>query len=206
MLHLQRFLFTLQGFQQARRSRLPLQIAQARGVRRGKVHRDVIRHRIGRTQAGQVIVRRALVRRVLVLADVEADHAVEVLAAPHVFHPGLDPGIVEAHPVDDRLVRDQPEQSRLRISRLRSRSDRPDLHKAKAQPAQRIDRVPLLVQPGGQAHPVRKLQPHHLHRRREGIRRKDQPQRPAPLRQTQQAQAQVMGHLGIESEQNRADE
>jgi len=140
-----------------------LQLAQPRGVGRRQIHRHVIRHRVGFAQANQIVVRRILVRRVLVFADVEADHPVKFFRFPDIRHADIDARVVEAHPVDDGLLRDQPEQPRLRISNLRPRRDGADLDAAEAQPAERVDRVAFLVQPRRQTDAVGKFQAHHLH-------------------------------------------
>src|SRR5260221_8824860 len=54
-----------------------LKRAQARGVERGDVGGDEGRMGVDLAQAGEEIVGRALVRRVEILADVDAQHAAE---------------------------------------------------------------------------------------------------------------------------------
>ena len=154
------FLRFFQGIQQPRGGVGGLQIAETGGVRRGKVHRDVIRHRIGFFQAGEIIVGRILIRGVLVFPDVETDGAGEGLVGADVGDARVDARVVEAHAVDDCLVGDEPEQARLGIPRLRTRRDRADLDEAEAEPPERVDGVALLVEPRREADAVRKLQAH----------------------------------------------
>ncbi len=67
---------------------------------------------------------------------------------PSADHPGTV--VVEAHPVDDRLVGGQPEEARARIPRLWPRRHRAHLDEAEAEAEQRIDRLPVLVETGGE--------------------------------------------------------
>jgi hypothetical protein len=78
-----------------------LELAQVGGVRRGDVDRRVARERVDLLQAGDVVVGGAFERRVLVLAEVDAEDAV-VLRAPEVLDEAVDADRVEAEPVDDR--------------------------------------------------------------------------------------------------------
>ena len=59
------------------------------------------------------------------------------------------PVVVEAHPVDDGAVVDEPEQPRTRVARLGARRDGADLDVAKAQRAEPGDRVAVFVEAGG---------------------------------------------------------
>ena len=61
-------------------------------------------------------------------------------------------------PVDNGLVLDQSEQSRLVIARLRFRCDRADLHEAEADLRQAVYRLAVLVEAGGQSDRIRELQ------------------------------------------------
>ena len=97
-----------------------LQRAQVRGVGAGDVDRHVVGMRIHAVQADQVVVHGPLDRRCGVLADVEAQqHRRLAGVAPearalHVGQEGVQPFVVEAQPVDERVALRQPEHARLR--------------------------------------------------------------------------------------------
>ena len=77
---------------------------------------------------------------------------------------GVQPVVVEAQAVDQRVGLRQAEHARLGVARLRLRRDGADLDEAEAHGAQAIDAARVLVQPGGQADAVRKRQAGQLDR------------------------------------------
>ena len=114
-------------------------------------------------QAEQVVLGGALQRRVLVLADVDAEHA-PVIGLAHARAEVIDAAVVEAHAVDDRPGLGDAEQPRLRVARLRARRDGADLEETETERGQRVDMVAVLVQPRGQPDRIGELEPHATHR------------------------------------------
>jgi len=159
--------------------------------------------RIDLVEADQVIVDRLLVRRVLVLADVDAEHALES-ACLDVLHQVVDAEIVEAHAVDDGLRRGQAKQTRLRVAWLRTRGDRADLDEAETECRQRLDVRAILVETGGQADGVGEVDAHDLYRL--AGRARQQGQQAQPLREVEAGQGQPVRILGIETEQGRSQD
>ncbi len=123
----------------------PLQIAQARRVRRGHVHGDEGDMRHQRRRAGGVVGE--AVGRVLVRPDVDPDEARS--PGPRLQPRGdhVQPLAVEAEAVDHRPVGGQPEDAGLGIARLRPGHDAADLHEAEAEPEQGIRHPRALVEP-----------------------------------------------------------
>src|SRR5438128_1838140 len=75
----------------------------------------------------------ALVRRVLVAPDVHAHGSWLRRQRRQPARDDFRAGIVEAHPVDDRAVWNEPEQPRLRVPGLRARRDAADLDPPESQ-------------------------------------------------------------------------
>ena len=142
-----------------------LQVAQALGVRRGNVDGDVGGARVDGAQAGEIVVGGARVRRVEVLADVEAQDAAP-LRAGRVGEEPLDAVVVEAEPVDRALRLRQPEEARLRVAGLRARRDGAALDEAEPERGESVDVRGVLVESGGEPDPVGELEPHRRDRRR----------------------------------------
>ncbi|MNK96990.1 hypothetical protein D3C87_1173020 [compost metagenome] len=140
-----------------------LQAAQARRVRRADVDRHIAGVGVDLVQADQVIVDRALDRRIEVFANIDTQHAL-VLGRRHTGQQVIDAEVVEAHAIDDRLGFRQTEQARLRIARLRTRSDGADFDKTETQLRKAVDGRAILVQASRQTHRVRKVQAHDIHR------------------------------------------
>ena len=108
----------------------------------------------------QVVRRSVFVARLRVFAEVAADDLVRTAVAQvadGVFHPL----VVEAHPVDQRVVFGQPEQARARIARLRFRGDRSDLGESESEREQLFVHFGVLVEAGGD--PDRILEPDAEH-------------------------------------------
>ena len=197
-------LLVLQRRQQRGKRLLVLQFAQPLGVGRAHVDRDVVGARVHAAQAGKVIVDRALVGRVEVLADVETEHA-SVLRPRDVGEERVEPLVVEAHPVDQRLGLDQAEQSRLRVAGLRTRRDGAAFDVAEAERGQAVDVLGILVEAGREADAVREPEPHHLDRVRRH-RGQHEPGEPAARGGVEAREGDVVRDLRIEREQHRAKE
>jgi hypothetical protein len=126
-----------------------LQVAQSLGVRRGNVDGDVGGASVHGAQAGEIVVRGPRIRRVEVLADVEAQDA-GPLRAGRIGEEPLDAIVVEAEPVDERFGLRQPEEARLRIAGLRSRRDGAALDEAEPERGESVDVRGVLVESGGE--------------------------------------------------------
>ena len=179
-------------------------LAQSLGVRRRDVDRHVRSARIDGAQAGEVVVDGARVRRVEILADVEAEDALP-RRARDVGEEPLDAVVVESHPVDQRLRFGQAEEARPRIAGLRARRHRAALDEAEAEPGQSVDVRGVLVEAGGEPHAIRKRESHRGdrrggHLRRERLREAD------PRRGVESREHQLVRGLGIEREQERAEQ
>jgi hypothetical protein len=181
-----------------------LQLAQARGVGRRDVDRDVAGRRVDALEAIEVVLEGALVGRVLVLADVDSEHA-PIAAALDIGQQGIDPGIVEAHAVDDGRVPAQAKHARLRIALLRARGGGSDLKKSETQRPQGIDVGAVLIQSRGQAHRVGKLDvPKRLRHRPAALG--DQGIQPQSIGRRQPGQSEVVRPLGIHQHEQGSNE
>ncbi|MNF30918.1 hypothetical protein D3C84_116680 [compost metagenome] len=176
-----------------------LQAAQARRVRRADVDRHIAGVGVDLVQADQVVVHGTLDRRIEVLADVDAQHAL-VLGRRHAGQQVIDAEVVEPHAIDDRLGFRQTEQAWLRVARLRTRRDGADFDKTETQLGETIDGRAVLVQAGGQPHRIREVQAHDIHRRlRRGLAQQAvEPKTPA---RADQVQGQIVGGFRGEFEQ-----
>jgi len=97
----------------------------------------------------------------------------------------------------------QAEQARLRIAGLRARGDGADFDEAETQREQCIDVLAILVQAGGQADRIGEGQPEHGARHRRdacGQQRRGA----GAVGQVQCGQAEAVGALGVEREQEGA--
>src|SRR5204862_7937287 len=140
-----------------------LQRAQALGVRRRDVDRDVRGVRIHLLEGNRVVVDRALGRRVGVLADVDSNDAVPARAA-YVGDEGVGADVVEAEAVDDRFALRNAEQARARIARLRAGRDGADFDEAETERGHRVDVLGILVEARGEADRIRELETHGAYR------------------------------------------
>src|SRR5207244_8908234 len=104
-------------------------------------------------QAGEIVVDRALDRRIEILADVDAENAASLreARASNVRDQTLDAVVVEAHPVDQCLRFRQAKQAWPGIARLRPRRHRADLDETESQRSESIDVFVVLVQSHGYA-------------------------------------------------------
>lgn len=80
-----------------------------------------------------------------------------------VLHSGGNAFIVESHPVDNGLLRNQAEQAGFVIARLRPRRQRAYFHKAEPGLAEGVHRIRLLVHSGGETHTVGEFHPQDFH-------------------------------------------
>src|SRR5690606_32936677 len=130
------------------------------------VHDEVVAVRGQQTRAHQVVVDGLVDRHDLGLADVDTHDGTDA-GPPRARDSGCagrGAGIVEAHPIDDGPIRDQPEQPRTWIARLRTRRDRADLDVAETERAEPRDTTRLLVETRGESERCRELEPEGAHR------------------------------------------
>src|SRR5262249_18477115 len=114
------------------------------------------RARIDAFQAKKIIVDGAFVRRVLVLADVDAEHAGEARAFG-IADKRIDAFVVESEPVDDGSMFRQSPHARLWIAGLRTRRRRADFNEAETERGECIDVCAVLVEAGGESNRIGKL-------------------------------------------------
>src|SRR5687767_3595275 len=106
-----------------------------------------------------IVFHRALRRGSSVLADVDPEDAAPARAR-NVLQEGVDPDVVEAEPIDERLAVRKAKEPRSCVSRLRPRGHGADFDEAKAQACESVDVRRVLVEPRGEAHGIGKLQTH----------------------------------------------
>ena len=145
-----------------------LQIAQARRVGRGNIHGDVARDR--REPLDQPHIVGGAIGRIFVGADIDADNSCLPRSAARVgllrwssargkpHQHGVGALRIEAEPVDDAMVGIKAEQPRPRIAGLRLRRDGADFDKTEADAQQRIRHFGVLVEAGGDADRIRKIE------------------------------------------------
>ena len=157
--------------------------------------------RIHLAQANEVIVNRALIWRIEILADIDAENTV-VAGALYVLDQVIDAQVIEAEAIDDAFDLLDAEQAGFWIAGLWPRRNSADFDKAKAQRCQAINIGTILVQPCSKPHRIRKIQPHYLPRltyRGLGKQFFGQTVR-HPL---QRFKRQIMGAFGVKQEQQR---
>ena len=169
-----------------------LEVAQAGGVRRADIDREVVGHLGHRARRGGIVVDLA----VAVAADVDPDD--EPLRQPRTSlgdppGEGLGAGVVEPHAVDERAVARQPEEPRARIARLRPGRDRPELDEAEPERRPALDGEAVLVEARAKADTVAESQAHELDGLAAHGRRAANPQsaRPTACRPDQPSAASV---------------
>ena len=111
------------GAQQRVQRLVALQAAQVLGVGAGDVDRDVVGVRVNAVQADQVVVGGVFNGRGGVFADVQAQQQGRALAlaqgrALHVGNKGIQPVVVEAQAVDQRVGLGQAEHAGLGVAGL----------------------------------------------------------------------------------------
>ena len=101
-----------------------------------------------------------------VLADIQAQqHGATLgadLRAAHISQKGIQPFIVEAQTIDQRVLFRNAEHTWLGVARLWAGRDRTHFHKAKAHGSQRVNAASILVQSSSHAYAVRKFQTRQL--------------------------------------------
>ena len=115
----------------------------------------------------------------------------------------IDPQVVKAHAIDDRLRFRQAKNTRFGIARLWPRSDRADFDKTKTQLREPVDGRPIFIQTCGQTDRVREVEAHHRHRQLGG-RLAQQTVEPQTATRTDQVQGQVMRGFRGEFEEQLA--
>ena len=136
-----------------------LQIAQAGRIRRGDIHRDVACDR--RKDFDQSDIIGHAIGTVAIGADIDPDNPALVHALGEARQDRILAVIVEAEPVDHRLIGIEPENARARIALLRARRDGADLDKAEPKAKQRIRHLAVLVEAGRDADGIGKIQSEH---------------------------------------------
>ncbi len=143
----------------------------------------------------EIVVDRALVRRVLVPADVDAEHA-RKLRALDIRDERIDAAVVEAEPVDDGLALRNAEHARLRIARLRAWRRRADFDEAEAERRERIDVRAVLVESRGETDRVLEAQTERIDRQRLRSRREQRIQTRA-IRGLDRDESEIVRALGV---------
>src|SRR5690606_39591998 len=121
---------------------------------------EVVGVRGEQPSARQIVVDRLVDRHDLRLADVDADDGTDARTTRtgDARRARLGARVVEAHPVDDGTVRDQPEQPRTRIARLRERGDGAHLDMTEPERPETRDAARLLVETRSQTERRRELE------------------------------------------------
>ena len=148
-----------------------------------------------RLQRLGVIVGGTLRRRHLVFANINPEYAA-VTATPNPAQEGLEPLVVEAHAVDQRVGLREAKHPGLRIPRLGQGRYRSQLQEPKAQSPQGFKGSGVLIEPGGEAHAIRKGKTQALHGI--GHRRRGQAIQLKAACRSQEAQREVV--TGFRSE------
>src|SRR5687768_13185013 len=104
----------------------------------------------------KIVGGRLLIRHVLVTTDVHADHTAAFRFLQTFGHP-LGAFVIKPEPVDQRIIRGQPEKPRLLVAWLRPTGDRTDLDKSKPKRRELIDDDAILIEPSRDTERVREL-------------------------------------------------
>ena len=179
---------------------LVLQRAQAGGVGRTDIDRQIIGKALHIAHAGHII--RDPVHAVLIRADINPDrsHAPIADQMRKPCHCIALPFIVEAHPVNHRAIFDQTEQARLRITRLRKRCQRSDFRKTKTESQYFKRNFGIFVISCRKSDGISKVQRRHI-LCQNGIGRT----KGCDRRNLQHGQRQIMGPFCIRKKQKRPD-
>ena len=140
---------------------LVLQMGQVADVGTADVDDEIVDVLVERPEQLQIVGRGRFVRSRRVLAQACADY-LTALAVAEIAHGILHAPVVEAHPVDQRLVERQAEKPRPRIARLSLGRDGPHFGKTEAQRQQLVVYLGVLVESGGDADRVREFDAEHL--------------------------------------------
>ncbi|MNE73165.1 hypothetical protein D3C80_1691600 [compost metagenome] len=118
--------------EQLRQLTAMLQTAQVRRVRRADINHKKITVRIQRADTLAVILMRCFIRSGFVAPDIDRYRYSALLKPFQAIRHRLSAFIIEAHPVDERFVRNQAEQSWTVVARLPYRRYCADFHKSEA--------------------------------------------------------------------------
>ena len=148
-------------------------------------------------------------RGVAVFAEVDAEKPGALLCR-EIIDEALEAGAVEAHAVDNGLLPRQTEHALFWVPWLRARRDGAELQPAETEIEQRAQGLGILVQTGGEAHGIGKIQTHDAHRQRRGARGIQGMQQAAgtgnAVQPAQQREGQVVAGFGIQGKQQGADQ
>ncbi len=185
------------ALEQLRKRAGVLKRAKARCVGRGDVDGEIVGPHFHLANPRRIIG--DPVGAVLVRPDIDPDDSLPPPLQPTLG--GLEPAVVEAHPVDHRPILGQPEQPRPRIPRLGPRGQGPDLDEAEAEAEHLRGHLGILVEARGEPDRIGEIEPGDsdgeagiLHCR---LARRNRPQRP---------DRQPMCPLRVEGEEEGADE
>jgi len=140
------------------RAQLLLQLAQAGRVGARDVDHRPVGVRRQRAKGRDVVLGGFFVGRVLVAADVDEDPPRLGRQPAQPLGALLGSVIVEAHPVDDGALLDEPEKAWPRVPRLRPRGDGADLDEAETHAEPGGGERLALVHAGGEADGVGKVE------------------------------------------------
>src|SRR5207244_9038735 len=161
-----------------------------------------------RAQASEIVIDRALVGRVEILADIDSQYPAALRSVARSRYAGeeaLHAFVVEAETVDQRARFGQTKQAWLRVARLWPRRDRSAFDETETQGSQSIDVRSVLIEPSGQAYAVGKLEAHHFDGRCRHARRDELRDTPSRCR-VQARQRHIVRDLGIEREEQWAEQ
>jgi hypothetical protein len=151
-------ILVLHGGEQRRELRLGLQVAQTGRVRRADVEDEIVGEAVQRAQARAVVVRGALERRGLRLAEVDAErHRRPSRGEPRRQRARHRVGavVVEAQAVDQRVLGRQPEEAGRRVPGLGQGGDGAELGEAETERGPDVRKRAVLVEAGGEPERVR---------------------------------------------------
>jgi hypothetical protein len=115
----------------------------------------------------------------------------------------MDAAVVEAHAIDDRLLRDESKKAWLIIACLWAWGDGADLDETKAKATERVDGVAFFIETGRKTDAVRKRQAHDLMRSTVLLLGKNQPENACTLGGAQCRHRQEVSRFCVERKKQR---
>ena len=109
-------------------------------------------------QTKPIIINRVIVVGVFVFADVDTERTETMLRTIDIRAQRIDTEVIKTKAIDDRFVFLQTEQTRLRITQLRTRRDSADLDKAETHFEKSINRNAILVESSSQTNRITQRQ------------------------------------------------